>query len=541
MDNLRLIIDELDLENALVVASKRNDLLPRRPDEGVGGEVGQRFLEGLRSRVTLATYRPDRAVLIAVPKPRYVTRPASLLTLSDRTLLQALVARLAPAIEEQLVSPETVFAHRATQPKGKWADFEARPLRENPAYVVRADVFGFYEYVPHDTLREALIDKTGDRVAAAAVHELLTAFSGPPRGLPQGNRASDVLATLFLDAVDRSMLRAGLDYCRYGDDVRIAVDSFDSGRGAVSRLENALRQCGLALNGAKTSVLRRETYERQVRDADEARQELRNRLITARTAALRDRAEAAETLEELEGIFPEELLWDLYADRATVEDAIAAMEPLLEPDVTEIVERLYAETMEHAPWKKSGGMRKAAFHGRLVSSLRLMANVGSTIAVHDLRQLLYWAPDETDEIARYLRLAVDYAADDIKAEVEGFLRQDRFRHEWQEAWLLEVLARCLPLSDEMNGWLQGRAAVEDGHWLGRTHAMLVLAIQGLADRRLLERAWELAPAVFRAELIATGRWLQGQQAWAPQFLEGCRGDPVLEVVITHVTQQLESL
>ncbi len=58
---------------------------------------------------------------------------------------------------------------------------------------------------------------------------------------------------------------------------------------------------------------------------------------------------------------------------------------------------------------------------------------------------------------------------------------------------------------------------------------------GRGDRRLLALMWELAPAPFRSEVIAAAAWLADEPDWA-RFLDGCRGDPVHDVVVTHVRQ-----
>ena len=51
---------------------------------------------------------------------------------------------------------------------------------------------------------------------------------------------------------------------------------------------------------------------------------------------------------------------------------------------------------------------------------------------------------------------------------------------------------------------------------------------------MLERAWQMAPGPFKADVIAAATWLEEVADWAPPFLEACRTDPVLDVVVTHV-------
>jgi hypothetical protein len=232
-------------------------------------------------------------------------------------------------------------------------------------------------------------------------------------------------------------------------------------------------------------------------------------------------------------VFTDELLWDLYADRVTIAEAVAQMAPLVAPDITEVAETLFAETVAHAPWKKEP-LRREVFHGRLYRSLLYLGPAKSKVVLDDLEQILYRAPDETENLARYLRaIAVDDSAA-IRHSVEDYLLRDRFRREWQDAWLYQVLEESLPSSDGMVEHLRETAAAEDRGWLARTHAVLLLAKQGIGDRALMDKLWDLAPRPYRAEVIAAAAWLEGQADWVDAFLEGCRGDPVLDVVLTHV-------
>ena len=159
--DLSEIVHELDLDAALVVASRGSKLLPPRPDEKTGGETAQRFTEALRHRIQTETYEPAGSFVVSVPKTGLVTRPATLMTLEDQTIYQAVVAVIAPRIAPRQLGPEVVFAHRAVGEARPWPEFEQEPLRHATAYIVRTDVFGFYENIPHDDLVRRLIEVTG--------------------------------------------------------------------------------------------------------------------------------------------------------------------------------------------------------------------------------------------------------------------------------------------------------------------------------------------------------------------------------------------
>ncbi len=533
------LASELDLEAALAVASRGSDLLPQRPDEGVGGEVAQRFHESLRYRLAGGSYSASPSYILSVPKPGYTTRPAAVLTLEDRTVYEAVVSRLSERIERHLLSREVVYAHRAIGPRRPWREFEQAPLTGESSHVVRADVFGYYETIQHDVLVQRLIEVTGDRLSAVAIGQLLGEFSRSPRGLPQGTRASDALATIYFDPVDREMLRSGYAYFRYGDDVRIAVDSFDAGREAIAVLESSVRELGLSLNGSKTRVLRLETYQKQIKDSDAARDELQQRMHEARISALETTVEEAEQLEQLEGLLTDDMLWGLYAGEVSIADIVEEMKPLLEPNVVEVAEQLFLDTMEKAPWTDNS-LRREAFHVRFVRALALLRAGESLVPLEHVERLFYRLPDETEELAHYLGAIASEHPQQVRRTVRRFLLSPAFRHEWQEVWLHKVLAKCLPLGNPLLAHLEKVASDEESGWFVRVSALNLLAMAGGGDRALASRMWELCPAPFRAELIAAAAWREQDPDWE-RLLEGCRGDPVHEVVISHVRQARETL
>jgi hypothetical protein len=78
-----LVVDQLDLHGALLTGLGHNGLLPSRSDDRAGGEVEDRLSAAIKLYLVNGIYEPDRAVLVPLPKPKYATRPAALLTLPD--------------------------------------------------------------------------------------------------------------------------------------------------------------------------------------------------------------------------------------------------------------------------------------------------------------------------------------------------------------------------------------------------------------------------------------------------------------------------
>jgi hypothetical protein len=152
-----------------------------------------------------------------------------------------------------------------------------------------------------------------------------------------------------------------------------------------------------------------------------------------------------------------------------------------------------------------------------------------------VERVLYRLPDETEAVAHYLSAVAGKHPTEVRDVVTRFLLNPAFRHEWQEVWMYHVLTRCPPLGDELMVHLEKISSNVNLGWFVRTSALNLLARNGRGDRALAARMWELSPPQFRSEIIAAATWREADPEWR-KLLEGCRGDPVQEVVVAHVGQ-----
>lgn len=532
-------VGELDLKAALKAAARSNDLLPPRLEDKVGGEVGKRFSEQLIHGMETGTYEPEGAYLIPVPKPGFTTRLAALLTLRDRVVYQALVDALRPRIEQRLLGTEVVFGPRGTTEKRPWPEFLREPLEHGPSHIVHADIAGFYEVIPHDRLLDALIQATGRHEVVDALGVFLGRVMRSNRGIPQGLEPSDALATLYLTPVDRTQISKGLKYIRRGDDIRVAVPDYSSGRAAVAEIEASVRDLGLTLNPSKSLILKTATYEQRIDDVETAQKEFRERLGKERVARLY-LMEQDEIEELVADAGLEQILWDMYHGDVDIHEIVEKLRPHLQPGDDEVASALFKDTVARAPGN-ARALQREVFHQRLAASLTLLTAVRSPAALDDAASLLYRFPDETEPLANYLaalRPTTHHQA--MVRAIEDFLLPRRFRHGWQEGWLLQVIRESAGLlTTPMVEHLRDLARAEGGEWFRRVQAIRVLARRGDLDRAILETVWQLAPEPFRPDLIAAGNDMTAFADWALPFLEGCRGDPVHEVVMAQTVRKRE--
>ena len=127
-------------------------------------------------------------------------------------------------------------------------------------YVVKADVAAFYEYVDHGLLGAELLALTGEYDAVQCLLSLLEEVQGRRHGLPQLLDPSDRLSEIYIDRVQRGVLRRGWPTWRFNDDFRIAVGSFDEALAAIEDLSAAAREAGLVLSDFKTTTPKFSTY-----------------------------------------------------------------------------------------------------------------------------------------------------------------------------------------------------------------------------------------------------------------------------------------
>ena len=205
--------------------------------------------------------------IVWVPRRGSGSRPVPDVSFTERVVLEALVSQLGDELRP-LQGALQLTSLRDPQ-EGDRAAFEKRPLEQPGDVVVIADVASFYEYVDHDVLEQDVVELTGDVELALALRESLRDLMGRDIGIPQGPRASDLIADLYLSGTDRVVQRAGLDLQRFNDDFLFAAADRSDAERQLVRLEASLRGRGLLLNHAKTRVVEKEQYQAWLTALDE--------------------------------------------------------------------------------------------------------------------------------------------------------------------------------------------------------------------------------------------------------------------------------
>ncbi len=444
--------------------------------------------------------------------------------------------------------PNTVLMWpRATPTAKTWNDFESGPLDAGTAYIVKADVTGFYESIDHRLLQEVLVTLTGKIELVEALVDFLGRVMRSPRGLPQGLTTSDVLATAYLSEVDAQVIRVIHHYWRHGDDIRMAVNEHSEGKRAVHHLEEQLRNHRLLLNADKTRVLLRGTYETQLRAVERRREKIGDKL----RSDLQDRV-ADGSLQNLDEVIErvgatiEPRMTGPYDPEIDLDDLAEQLGPHLRPAEIEIAREAFREAVEKAPGTPGvDTLTKEEFHGLLKSSLPTLLADKSAEPIAAAPMVVERFPDKTRVIADYLRgVAVQYPQQVTDAALK--ILSGGYVTGLQKALMCTVLRQVAtaPGGITTTTALDAVREIVEGEaesWLARAEGIEVLAEAGSLTRELLMRVWNRAPEAVRANLVAAVATAATRSApWAVAFRDSLNADPLMQVIIHSVRQQREA-
>ncbi len=229
-----------------------------------------RWLAGIRDRLSAGSYAPEPAFVIDVPKGSGAIRTGVILSLSDQVVYTALVGsaalRLAPTLNWSV--PPRDYGYQLGNLAGidwlkksflGWDGFRVRSLAlldEAPSAIVSTDITGFYEHIDHELLMSDLRAGGVEREVIDLIGRCLSKWSiVNRRGLPQNVSASHVLAKLYLTRFDHAVGEAGFTHIRYVDDTRVFCATTAAAKRAIVALTALLRARGLTLQTAKTEIL----------------------------------------------------------------------------------------------------------------------------------------------------------------------------------------------------------------------------------------------------------------------------------------------
>lgn len=174
--------------------------------EDYGRNLSRNLIE-LEERLKQKQYWPRYTKRVLIPKPNGKKRPLGISILEDK-IVQQLAADVLNALYEPLFLPCS-YAYRPDRSAKQAVQALREELDKKYAWVVEADIKGFFDHLDHDWLLKMIQTRVNDKAFTELIRRFLksgilcgdstTIF--PEEGSPQGSIISPVLANIYLHYV----------------------------------------------------------------------------------------------------------------------------------------------------------------------------------------------------------------------------------------------------------------------------------------------------------------------------------------------------
>jgi RNA-directed DNA polymerase len=258
-----LVADFLSIDNFRLAWKK---VAANQGSAGVDGETIDDFQQNLNvnlsqliDAVASGTYQALPCKQVLLPKSKSTWREIKIPTVRDRIVQQALLNVLVPVIDNKF--SHASFAYRpnlsyidAVKAVARWRDL-------GYCWVLDADIAQYFDNIDRPRLLGEVrkyIDNPGvlclikSWIAVGVKTDSGVVF--PEKGIPQGSVISPLLANIYLDEFDRSLLAADFQLVRYADDFLVLARTKEEIIQGYAAVENILDRIGLKLNSEKTRI-----------------------------------------------------------------------------------------------------------------------------------------------------------------------------------------------------------------------------------------------------------------------------------------------
>ena len=243
-------------------------------------------LDQLSERILNGKYQPLRPFKYFEPKSTGTQRTKTVLNIEDALVYQAIGNHIAELLYQELEETrQSVFGSvlNANVKNGvKLLDEETEDYYffeyyvnlynrfidsidatvkiKSITHILETDITGFFDAIPHSVLILELKKRGVSKPILDLLAICLNVWSGtrdeitPGVGIPQGPAASYLFANILLDRLDRFVIKTGVYYYRFMDDIRIYGKSNNELLSILVGVDRCLKGMSLSLNAQKTSI-----------------------------------------------------------------------------------------------------------------------------------------------------------------------------------------------------------------------------------------------------------------------------------------------
>jgi len=260
-------IETVDIEaitDPVVLHDAWAHVLERDAADGTSSRQVKRFaahaesnLERLCDELTNGRYQPGPLHPVPIPKDDGDVRVLLLSEPRDRIVERALAELIVPAVDAAL--SEAAHAYRPGRGVGSAVREVAWLRDEGMSWVARTDIDDCFSSIPVSPV----VKRVGGVVGGSAA-TLVATFLDPKRrprplrsdrGLPQGSSLSPMLSNLYLDPLDRNLMKEGFPVVRYADDIAIPADSETEAKEGLHAAEKTVTDLALRLGAEDSKVI----------------------------------------------------------------------------------------------------------------------------------------------------------------------------------------------------------------------------------------------------------------------------------------------
>lgn len=223
----------------------------------------ERYLSQLLIDLNKGNWKPKPYLAVTIPKKSGGERGLAIPCVKDRIVHTWLAQKISPILEKQFARSSYGYRpHRSYMDAIQRVEF----LRDSGyGWVVDADIKAFFDNIHHRLLQEKIIQALPNSSLCELIHQAITAQQQEHHGelsfganigvgIPQGSPLSPLLANLFLNELDTTMLDSGFEIVRYADDFIVHCKTEQGALLALDEVTQVLKKNQLELNHDKTRI-----------------------------------------------------------------------------------------------------------------------------------------------------------------------------------------------------------------------------------------------------------------------------------------------